>query len=192
MDILNGGLVMHFYRTVNAKRAGALLGLFVLAACQTAKVDDTLTDPDGELTADDLRAYCPRPTLREGTAILRTFTKGNEDNPDEIVYQATITDVTRTCRYRDGLLYMTVVAAGRVVNGPKGATGGNLDLPVRVAIKQGEDLPYSQLGKINVPISSGGEATQFIYKDEQVAIPAPTEPSLQVFVGFDEGPYGTP
>ncbi|TCD13485.1 hypothetical protein [Oricola cellulosilytica] len=191
MDILNGGLVMHFYRTVNVKSVSALLGLLVLAACQTAKVDDTLGDPDAELTADDLRAYCPRPVLREGTAILRTFTRGNENNPDEIIYQATITDVTRTCRYRDGLLYMSVVAAGRVVNGPKGTTG-NLELPVRVAISHGEDLPYSRLGKINVPISPGGGATQFIYKDEQVSVPAPTEPSLQVFVGFDEGPYNTP
>jgi hypothetical protein len=173
-------------------RFGALIGLVALTACQTSKVEDTLgtAAKDSDLTAEDLRAYCPRVVLREGTAILRTYTKGNDENPDEIIYQATITDVTRTCKYRDGLLYMTVVAAGRAVNGPKG-TNGNLDLPVRVAIKQGESVPYSQLGRVQVAVAPGAGATQFIYRDDQVTVPGDSPQSLQVFIGFDEGPYNT-
>jgi len=86
---------------------------------------------------------------------------------------------------------MQIAAAGRVVEGPKG-TAGNLELPVRVAVRQGEDVPYSQLGKIQVAVSPNAGATQFIFKDEQVAVPAPTSQNLQIFVGFDEGPYDTP
>ncbi|MFZ2103108.1 MAG: hypothetical protein WAU86_21340 [Oricola sp.] len=185
---------MRFSQASRASRFGVLFTLLALASCQTAKVADTLgaaQQGDEELTADDLRAYCPRVTLLEGTAILRTYTKGHQDDPNEIIYQATITDVTRTCKYQAGNLYMQVAAAGRVVYGPKGAPG-NLELPIRVAIKQVESLPYSRLGKIQVPVSPDGEANQFIYKDDQVVVPAPTTQNLQVLAGFDEGPYNTP
>ncbi|MEO1749091.1 MAG: hypothetical protein AAFR27_10850, partial [Pseudomonadota bacterium] len=116
---------------------------------------------------------------------------GNDGNSDEIVYQATITDVTRTCRYRNGQLFMTVAAAGRVVNGPKGS-GGQLDLPVRIAVQQGESVPYSTLGRLDVTVVPGAGATQFIYKDEQIVLAEPSERNLVVLVGFDEGPYNTP
>lgn len=193
MGFRDHGFAMDFAKMA---RFGALLGLVALASCQTAKVNDTLGSAkpgDEGLTADDLRAYCPRVTLHEGTAILRTFTKGKKDDPNEIVYQATITDVTRACKYEGGNLYMQVAAAGRVVWGPKGAGGsGSLELPIRVAIRQGDNLPYSKLGKIQVTVPPTGDAQQFIYKDEQVVIPAPTAPTLQVLTGFDEGPYNTP
>ena len=53
-------------------------------------------------------------------------------------------------------------------------------------------MPYSQLGKIQVAVAPNAGATQFIFKDSQVVLPAPTQQNLQVFVGFDEGPYNTP
>ena len=192
MKLQDDRTAMRKRNTGRATRFGILLGLLALAACQTTGVEDTLgSATEDDLTVDDLRAYCPRVNLREGTAILRTYTKGNEENPDEIIYQATITDVTRTCRYRDGSLFMNVVAAGLVVNGPK-SKQGTIDLPVRVAVKQGENLPYSELGQINVEVVPGSGATQFIYKDERVAVPANAPRSYAVFVGFDEGPYDTP
>ena len=169
----------------------AIGGLLALAACQAAGTADVLDVSNSEetFTEADLRAYCPRVTLLEGTAFLRTYTSGNEGNPDEVIHQAVISDVTRTCRYRDGQLYMTVAAAGRVVNGPQGSPG-SINLPVRVAVRSGDNLPYSQLGRLDVTM--GGGATQFIYRDDQIVLPEPETRSLQVLVGFDEGPYDTP
>lgn len=174
-----------------ARAMAALAGLVALAACQAAGTGEVLdlSASEDTFTEADLRAYCPRVSLLEGTAYLRTYTRGNEDNPDEIVHQAVITDVTRTCRYRNGQLFMTVAAAGRVVNGPKGSPG-SLDLPIRVAVRAGGDLPYSQLGRLDVAM--GGSATQFIYRDDQIILPEPQVRNLQVLVGFDEGPYDTP
>ena len=173
------------------KSMAVLIGLsLALAACQTGTPDEVL-NVDDAITEADLLAYCPRPSLQEGTAILREYTEGNDDNPDEVVYQASITDVTRSCRYRNGQLFMQVAAAGRVLNGPKG-TGGQLSLPIRVAVKEGENLPYSTLGQLNVTVIPGAGATQFIYKDEQIVLPQPTLRNLVVLVGFDEGPYNTP
>ncbi|MEN0002008.1 MAG: hypothetical protein AAF940_14095, partial [Pseudomonadota bacterium] len=99
----------------------AMLGGLALAvtACQTGSPEAVL-NVDDAVTEADLRAYCPRPSLLEGTAILREYTEGNDGNPEEVVYQAAITDVTRSCRYRNGQLFMQVAAAGRVLNGPKG------------------------------------------------------------------------
>lgn len=188
---------MRIVKASNLARFGALLALLTVASCQTANLGDGLGSRsekgkpgDEELTGADLRAYCPRIELREGTAILRTYTRGNDGDPNEIIYLATITDVTRTCRYQGGQLFMEVVAAGRVVEGPKGQSGA-LELPLRVAIRQGENVPYSQLGKIQVAMAPNAGATQFIFKDSQVVLPAPTQQNLQVFVGFDEGPYNT-
>ncbi|MCI5076787.1 hypothetical protein [Oricola sp.] len=178
-------------------RFGAILALLTLASCQSTDLGGMLTTKptgkpgDEEISGADLRAYCPRVQLREGTAILRTYAKGHDGEADQIIYQATITDVTRTCKYEGGLLYMQVVAAGRVVEGPKGKSGA-LELPIRVAVRQGETLPYSQLGKLQVAVAPNAGATQFIFKDQQVSVPAPSSQNLQVFVGFDEGPYGTP
>lgn len=189
-------------RSVQASRVtrlGAISTLLLaLASCQSSNIGaglggkEPLGKPgDENLTGADLRAYCPRIELREGTAIMKTYTKGHKDEPDEIVYLATIADVTRTCSYQGGMLYMEVVAAGRVVTGPKG-TAGTVDLPLRVAVTHGADVPYSKLGKLQVSVAPNAGATQFIYKDTQVAVPAPTAQDLQIYVGFDEGPYNTP
>lgn len=174
-----------------SKKLLAVVALsLAVAACQTGSPEDVLNVEDA-VTEADLRAYCPRPTLLEGTAILREYTDGNDGNPDEVIYQASITDVTRSCRYRNGQLFMTVAAAGRVLNGPKGE-GGTLNLPVRVAVQQLEAVPYSTLGRLDVTVIPGAGATQFIYKDEQIVLPEPSERNLVVLVGFDEGPYNTP
>lgn len=191
------GDIMRIVRANRIMRFGALAALLALASCQSANLGDAFgrkpagNSADEQLTAADLRAYCPRIQLREGTAILRTYTKGNDGDAGEIIYLATITDATRTCRYEGGLLYMQVVAAGRVVEGPKGKAG-TIQLPIRVAIREGENVPYSRLGRIEVAVAPNAGATQFIFKDEQIAITAPTAQNMQVFVGFDEGPYDTP
>ncbi|MEM8539652.1 MAG: hypothetical protein AAGF25_01750 [Pseudomonadota bacterium] len=179
--------------TNSVLRAGAFaLTAFALVACQTSSTEDTLgSAAEEKVTEADLRAYCPRVQLNEGTAFFQTYTEGNEDNADELIYQASISDVTRTCKYRDGQLFITVAAAGRVVNGPQG-TGGNITMPIRVAVKEGDQLPYSRLGRFDVAVTPGAGASQFIYKDDQIVLPEPAIRNIQILVGYDEGPYNTP
>ena len=92
--------------------------------------------------------------------------------------------------YRNGQLFMTVAAAGRVVNGPKGS-GGDITMPIRVATSEGESVPYSNLGQFTVNVVPGAGASQFIYKDDQIVLPEPQSRGFVVYVGFDEGPYNT-
>lgn len=164
----------------------------VLSACQSSDTAGTLdvsrkdAPPTEKVTQDELQAYCPRVSLREGTAYFSTYPKGAEKNRDNVRYQASITDVSRSCKYVDGGLTMEVGVAGRVVLGPKGSAG-TIEMPIRVAVVEGDRVLYSELHKDKVDIGQAG-TTQFVFTDPNVNLPRPSGPNYQVFVGYDEGP----
>ena len=190
------------------RHLAALGSLVVLAACQSTgneqsggPIDFGLGEEnqvaaapvveEGKVTDVELRAYCPKVQLRSGTAYYNTYTRGQEQNPKEVIYQASINDVTRSCNYSGGQLAMTVAAAGRVVPGPKG-TGGSVTMPIRVAVVQDENVIYSQLHQQQVQVAEVGGATQFVFTDPAIVMPAPSQRDVIVYVGYDEGPYNTP
>lgn len=142
---------------------------------------------EGKVLASELMAYCPRVSLREGTAYFTTYAKGGEDDKSKVIYQASITDVTRSCSRSNGQLVMNVAVAGRVVPGPMGATG-TITMPIRIAVTDAGSVVYSQIHNFQVQIASTAAATQFVFNDPNVAVPEPTAATLQVFVGYDEGP----
>lgn len=143
--------------------------------------------PQETITADALRAYCPRVQLRSGTSFYNSYEKGGENDPSRVVYQASITDVTRSCNYVDGTLVMTVAAAGKVVPGPK-AKDGPVNVPIRVAVVRGAEVLYSEVRQQPVSIAASAPAAQFVFSNPEVVFPAPTERNIQVFVGYDDGP----
>ena len=146
--------------------------------------------PDDRISQVDLRAYCPRVRLRQGTAFHNTYqrVRGEEErNPDNIVYQASISDVTRSCRYENGLLNMNIAVAGRVVPGPKAETGA-ITMPIRIAVVRGEEVLYSELHRHRAVIDGAVGATQFVFNDPDVSLPVPAAANLLVFAGYDEGP----
>ena len=177
---------------------GAILSIAVFAAgCQSSDVPGALDVNSGNtaekqietITTDELRAYCPQVTLRSGTAYFNTYERGGDDDRQRIIYQASITDVTRSCTYAPGTLTMNVAVAGRVVPGPKGSAG-EIAMPIRIVVVQGSDVLYSQLHKHTVNVGAAG--TQFVFTDPAVTIPLPQERNIIVYAGYDEGPYNTP
>lgn len=165
----------------------------LLAGCQSADTGGALSlgrksEPvvDNRPTELELRAGCPKVTLREGTAYFDAFEKGGQGDRERITYQTAITDVTRNCQSGGGSVNVTVAVAGRIVPGPKGK-GGQVTLPIRVAALLDGQVIYSQLHKYPVE-ASATEATQFIFSDPAVSIPAGSENRVQIFAGFDEGP----
>lgn len=177
----------------------AIAALMALAGCQSGGALDLglggwgsqkaepAAPPAETITADELRAYCPRVTLRSGTAFYSTYERGGDGDKDRIVYQASITDVTRSCRYDGGMLNMEVAAAGRVVPGPV-AKDGTITMPIRIAVVRGEEVLYSKLHQHQTSIAALSPATQFVFKDPAVSIPAPTARNIEIYVGFDETP----
>lgn len=180
-----------------AARAAALGAIVALAGCQPggglglglggwgSGKTQPAAPPGDRITADELRAYCPRITLRAGTAFYSTYERGGDGDKSKIVYQASLTDVTRSCQYAGGMLNMEVAAAGRIVPGPV-ARDGTITMPIRIAVVRGEEVLYSKLHQYQTSIAALSPATQFVFKDPSVSIPVPTARNIEIYVGFDE------
>ncbi|RWG55741.1 MAG: hypothetical protein EOQ64_15790 [Mesorhizobium sp.] len=224
---------MRFYSVNRRVVAGLALTGFMLAAagCQSSdngilnfgfsKKDPTAPPPpqDPKVLASQLRAYCPKVTLRDGTAFFNTYAKGaaaktkkkkvdaaadaeaeaaaaaqtgpngqpvdpNRD-PAKIIYQASITDVTRDCTHENGQLTMKIAVAGKVVPGPL-FTSGTVTMPIRIAVQHGPDVLYSQLHQYQVQVTDPSAATQFVFTDTNVVVPEPTARDYQAYAGYDE------
>ena len=135
----------------------------------------------------ELRAYCPPVSLREGTAYFNSYAKGGQDDPSKVAYQASITDVTRSCTHANGMITLNVAVAGKVVPGPAGAQG-NITMPIRVVAVRGEEVLYSKLHNYQVSVADSSAATQFVFNDPAVTFPNPAEQNIRVYAGYDEGP----
>jgi hypothetical protein len=143
--------------------------------------------PEGKVLQSDLRAYCPPVTLREGTSFFNTYEKRAENDPTKLIYQSSISAVTRTCTYNGGMITMNIAVAGKVVPGPL-ATDGSVTMPIRIVVSSGADMLYSQLHKFEVAVNKQSGATQFLFNDPNVTFPQPAPGTVQVFAGYDEGP----
>ncbi len=137
--------------------------------------------------SSDLEGFCPQVVLREGTAVTTLYEKGGDGDANRVVYQGSISDVTRACTRGPDGVSITVGVAGKVVPGPK-ASGDPKSLPIRVAIVQGESVLYSELHQFQVTVVAGQPATQFVFSDPKPVVPLAGIKATQIFVGFDEGP----
>jgi hypothetical protein len=216
---------MSFHTSSGRFLAGLALTGFMLAAagCQSGdngimnlgfgKKDPTAPPPpqDPKLLASQLQAYCPRVTVRDGTAFFNTYGKDVRkpvskrksgepaadaqaaadpaapppDDSQKIIYQASISDVTRDCSRANGQLTMTVAVAGKVVPGPM-FTPGTVTMPIRIAVMHGADVLYSQIHQYQVQVTDPSVATQFVFTDSNVVVPEPTAQDYQAYAGYDE------
>lgn len=180
----------------------------VLGACNsagTSGVEDTLdvNQPAGQQVVglpqedqvQDPRAYCPRAVIRAGTETYDVYPDGvNSDDPDasaRLRWRSTISDVARECNSAGQFINIRVGVRGRYLSGPGGETGA-FTMPVRVAAVQGDTVLYSELHQIPAEIPPGRLNGTFAYVDDKVSIPKPDDRNVIIYVGFDEGPYGTP
>ncbi|MBK8458577.1 MAG: hypothetical protein IPL47_16845 [Phyllobacteriaceae bacterium] len=178
---------------------------FAVAACQPGgktldlgigKADEA---PPAKITQSELRAHCPSVELREGTAFFNKYKSGAKKRaaeveplddaaarPGDIVYQASIADVTRACAYSGGNVVMNVAVAGKIVPGAAFASG-SIVMPIRVVVTRGGEVLYTQLHQYQVQVSDPTQATQFVFSDQEVIFPGPADRSIKVFAGYDEG-----
>lgn len=165
--------------------AGVVAAGLLTAACSTSGTGTPAAPPvvrpvQTAESAGVVPDYCPQVSLREGTAILR---RGAGDN---LQYIASIASTTRSCRVKDGQLYMEIGVAGRLVPGLS-AKPGTTQLPIRIAIVDAGKVAYSKLGQVSVSTDPAGGPQSFSYVDRAIRIPVPAGKTLVVFAGFDEG-----
>ncbi len=200
--------------------AGHGLAGFMLAAagCQSSdsgflgfgKKDTSPPPPqDPKVLASQLRAYCPKVTVKDGGAFFNNSAKDvqkpksrkktdvaqdtppadeatPQDDSNRIIYQASITDMTRDCDSSGGSLKMKIAVAGRIVPGPR-FSPGTVTLPIRISVVHGSDVLYSQLHPYQVQATDPATATQFVFTDDNIVVPLPSAQDYLGVVGFDEG-----
>ena len=180
----------------------------LLASCNSpgtgSKIDDALdVAPQQQAISNvpvpdeiqDPRAFCPKTVIREGTETFNVYAKDvkaeDEGSSQNIRYRASISEIVRECNSAGPFLNIKVGVKGRYLSGPKGETGA-FTIPLRIAVVRGEEVLYSQLHQIPAEIIPGRANVAFAYVDGDISIPKPDKPNVQIFVGFDEGPYDTP
>ena len=131
--------------------------------------------------------FCPDVKLITNEETYRTF-EGRDRSVENILYQASLYDVTRSCKIDGDQLTIDITAAGRLLAGPKGAPGGEVTMPIRVAVKAADNVPYSELETFTAKIEGEKMSDQFVYRRASVTIPATDDKRTTVLIGFDEGP----
>ncbi len=165
-------------------------GVGALQLGQNAGNDgNTETGADQQTGTQIVQGNCPRVTLRDGTAYIRKYERGGQDDPEKILFQAAIADTTRQCSITGDQMTINVVVAGRAAAGPAGKPGP-ISLPVRVAVVENRSnrVIYSDLSEFETTLPDGNPSTQFLFSKSDVTIPIADSRTVRVFVGFDEGP----
>ena len=168
--------------------------LMVLAGCNAGNpggvlgsaADKPAATPAAAPVAAAVQGFCPPITLRDGTAYYRTYAKGAKDDPSKVVYQASLADTTRSCTRSETGLTITAMVQGRLVAGPEGKAG-QVMLPIRVAVTNGDAVFYSELTQFPVTLADVAQASQFVFTKD-VPVPGDVGGLTKVHIGFDEGP----
>ncbi|WP_105373225.1 PilZ domain-containing protein [Neorhizobium huautlense] len=168
-----------------------------LASCNSSSTAEGLSPTAEAASAQQpatpvVQAYCPQVVMLEQTAVHRVYARGGQDNPEKLLYQASLADATRQCTANETTLTINVVAQGRVVQGPAGQPG-QVTLPILVEVVDGDNVIYSQ--KVAFPVEMPAGGTQFIFNKPDVQIPnaqGGASRFTRVRLGYDAGPAKKP
>ena len=131
---------------------------------------------------------CPPMQLQSNTFLIMKYARGKDNDPEGLLYQATVEDWANTCTQEaGGGRRMKLGFSGDVTPGPAWK-GGEVVLPLRVAIVPGgsEAKPLSsEVLQIPVTLGAGAPSEQWTLVENKFTIPA--SESVKVVFGFDEG-----
>ncbi|WP_157961998.1 hypothetical protein [Acuticoccus kandeliae] len=135
------------------------------------------TTIDPELTMAPV--VCPSVRVLQDTEVIRR--DDGSEKPEGLRWQASIVRTARECERGTGeAVTVRVGASGRIVTGPKGAPQV-VELPLRVAVREGETVTYSRVHNVRVTMSGASQSWAFVDGPIPVADPR----SAQIVVGFD-------
>lgn len=124
---------------------------------------------------------CPEVAIQPGTEALRREAAGG--GADALRWQARISRTARECTLQgegeEAFLAIRVGVSGRVIEGSQGAPEV-VELPLRVAVRQGQEVTYSRLH--NVQVALEGVSQPWAFVDENVRV---TSADAAILVGFD-------
>lgn len=128
---------------------------------------------------------CPSIEIRDGTEFLPIFEAGKQGDLANIRFQANVQRVARDCEEDPtGGIRVKIGAAGRVLSGPKGATGA-VTIPVRVAAVIGERVLYSKLVPTTVDVMPPDNSALWSIVDEGFVVSVADSHEATIYIGLD-------
>jgi predicted small secreted protein len=159
-------------------------------AALAAEAADAPVAPSGIIAgmAQPDSPNCPVVEIFEGGAAMRG--RGAGKGATGVGFQASIGDVARECRFNGTTMTMRIGVRGRVVLGTSGSAG-SYTVPIRVAVKQGPTVLYSNVARVTVSVPDGNGGAPFQHVEENVVVPQAPDgvDAYEIFVGVD--PTGT-
>lgn len=193
------GMNLNKSQWMKLSRTGLVLGLTaMLASCGSLMSSDNeleassaatpaQTGPTFDLSVLSTPAFCPDIQELSGTTILTQFPRRAEKTPENLSYQAIITDSARTCKKSGDNSVMKLGIAGNITPGPTWK-GGEVLLPIRVAVQKNtadaETTIYSKLFNVPVTLGQGSPSATWAFVEENIVLP--NERGQKVIFGFDE------
>lgn len=127
---------------------------------------------------------CPTAEVRDGTEAMPIHEGGKSDDPAAVRFQASVQRVARDCEEAGDGVRVRVGVAGRVLSGPKGATG-QVTVPIRVAVVVGEKVVYSKLSTQTVTVQAPDYSALFSIVDESIVLSVADSQQANILVGLD-------
>lgn len=156
----------------NVTPASSVLGQVMRGSAQ----EPTSMDP----AAIAAELPCPAVRILPDTEFIRREVTGDAPPEDRLRWQASITKTARECRADGEGLIVRVGMSGRVIEGRVGAPEV-VELPIRVAVREGGEVTYSRLHNVQVSVTDASQTWAFVDENAIVQDPA----SADIVVGFD-------
>lgn len=187
-------MMFSVFQAVTGAKLKTILGLgisaTVLAACGGAEKIIAGGQEPIEISPETFAppVPCPPMQLQSNTYLIRKYQRGKENEQDHLLYQATVEDWANTCTAEAGNQRRIKMGfSGDVTPGPAWK-GGDVVLPLRVAIIPGgpDAKPLeSEIFKVPVSLPAGSATEKWTLIDSKFAVAQ--SDSVKIVFGFDEG-----
>lgn len=160
---------------------GSSFGSFMPGASSTPETAGDLKEQNKYLAT----ATCPGAEIRFGAEAINLFANNAQPTPDSLRFQINVQRVARECDVIGDNVVARVGAAGRVIAGPKGASG-KVDVPVRIVAMNGDKQVYTTLKTVSVDVQPPDYGANWAVVDESVSIPVALANSTTIYIGLED------
>ncbi|MDH4413306.1 MAG: hypothetical protein QE484_08375 [Rhizobium sp.] len=189
VNVSRGVIAVSLMMVLSGCNAGSLGSGLGLSSSEPAATTPVASAPLASTPAAPgqqafVQGFCPQISLRDGTAVYRSYVRGKDGDAQQVVFQASLADTTRSCARTDTSLTINALVQGRLVAGPQGKAG-TINLPVRVTVMDGDQEVFNEVEQYPVTLADVNLPTQFIY-NKVATVPGNVSGTTRVFIGFEQ------
>ncbi|MFN3719560.1 MAG: hypothetical protein ACK4UW_11725 [Rhizobium rhizophilum] len=184
VNVSRGVVAVSLMMVLSGCNAGGLGSSLGLSSSDPAAATPAATPAVATDQQAFVQGFCPQISLTDSTAVYRSYVRGKDGDAEQVVFQASLADSTRSCARTDTTLTVNALIQGRLVSGPQGKAG-TINLPVRVTVVDGGQEVFNELEQYPVTIADVNTPTQFIYS-KAINVPGNISGLARVYIGFEQ------